>query len=58
MAVELFSAVVEKGSYRIGYLDDGWTRELTCEASSPGEAMMITQNLLGNIVDVTYVERC
>lgn len=58
MAAELFGAVVEKGNYKIGYIDDGWTREFFCEASSPGEAMMITQNMIGNICNVTCVEMC
>ena len=56
--MELFSSVTEKGRYRVGYLVDGWTREVFAEFGSPTEAMMITQNLLGNICDVTYVERC
>ena len=56
--VEIFSAVVERGIYRVGYIDDGWTKEISCEAGSPTEAMMVTQNMLGNICGVTYVERC
>ena len=56
--MELFSSVTERGRYRVGYLEDGWTREVFAEFGSPTEAMMITQNLLGNICDVTYVERC
>lgn len=56
--MELFSSVTERGRYRVGYLEDGWTREIECEAGSPTEAMMVTQNMLGNICGVTYVERC
>lgn len=56
--IELFNAVTEKGKYRICYLEDGWTQELSCEVGSPMEAMMITQNALGSITNVTYVERC
>lgn len=56
--LELFSAVTEKGRYKIGYLEDGWTQEFECDVGSPTEAMMVTQNLLGNICGVTYVERC
>ena len=55
--VSLFDAVTERGFYRIGYIFDGWTMEFDCEVGTPGEAMMVTQNLLGNILDVTYVER-
>lgn len=55
---EIFSIVTERGKYRVGYLMDGWTHEFSCEAGSPAEAMMVTQNFLGNILDVTYVERC
>ena len=53
----LFDAVTEHGFYRIGYIFDGWTMEFNCEVGTPGEAIMVTQNLLGNILDVTYVER-
>jgi hypothetical protein len=55
--IELFSSVTEKGRYIVGYLVDGWTKEILVESSSPSEAMMVTQNILGNICDVTYVER-
>ena len=55
--VEMFNSVTERGRYRIGYLEDGWTREVFAEFGSPNEAMMITQNILGNILDVTYIER-
>lgn len=55
--IELFSSVTEKGRYTVGYLVDGWTKEILVESSSPSEAMMVTQNILGNICDVTYVER-
>lgn len=55
--VSLFDAITEQAHYRIGYLVDGWTMEFECDVGSPTEAMMVTQNLLGNILDVTYVER-
>lgn len=55
--IDLFNEVTEKGSYIIGYLVDGWTKEICLEAGSPNEAMMITQNILGSICSVTYVER-
>lgn len=55
--VELFKAVTEKGSYIIGYLVDGWTKEIQLEARSPDEAMLLTQNQIGNITNVVYVER-
>ena len=50
--VELFKAVTEKGSYIIG-----WTKEIQLEARSPDEAMLLTQNRIGNITNVVYVER-
>ena len=56
--LELFDAVTEKGRYKVGYLVDGWTKEVFAEFGSPSEAMMITQNILGNICNVTYIERC
>ena len=56
--LELFNMVTEDGRYRIGYLVDGWTNEFECNVGSPTEAMMITQNMLGNICGVTYIERC
>ena len=55
--IDFFKIVTEKGSYIIGYLVDGWTKEIRLEARSPGEAMIRTQNILGNITSVTYVER-
>lgn len=55
--LELFSAVTERGRYRIGYLEDGWTKEVIAEAGTPNEAMMVTQNILGDICGVTYVEK-
>lgn len=55
--VEMFKIVTEKGSYVIGYILDGWTRTIEIEAKSPGEAMVYTQNILGSICDVTFVER-
>lgn len=55
--LEYFKIVTEKGSYLIGYLVDGWTKEICLEVGSPSEAMMITQNMMGDIINVTYVER-
>ena len=56
--VEMFNiTVTEKGSYIISYLADGWTRELVLTVSNPQEAMMKTQNLIGSINRVTFVER-
>jgi hypothetical protein len=54
--VELFKEVTKRGTYLVGYLVDGWTRELKVEAGSPAEAAIKTQNVLGSICDVTYVE--
>ena len=54
---ELFNTVTEKGRYRVGYLMDGWTKEISCESGSPGEAMVAVQNILGDILDVTFVEK-
>lgn len=56
--LELFNEVTEKGRYKVGYLVDGWTKEFNYEFGSPTEAMMITQNILGNICNVTYIEKC
>ena len=55
--VELFNVVTEEGRYRIGYIEDGWTQEFICNAGSPSEAMMLTQNYLGNIGNVSYIEK-
>lgn len=55
--VELFSSVTERGRYVVGYLEDGWTQEVFAEFGSPTEAMMVTQNMIGNICGVTYVEK-
>lgn len=55
--MELFSSVTEKGRYRINYLEDGWTREIFVEVSTPSEALMVTQNILGDICGVTYIEK-
>ena len=52
-----FEEVNERARYRIGYIEDGWTQEFVCTAGTPSEAMMLTQNFLGNILDVTYVEK-
>ena len=57
MKPNLFDAVTENGDYVISYLQDGWTREMTIQAKSPGEAMLIVQNRLGSICPVTAVER-
>lgn len=56
--LELFNVVTESGKYVIGYIEDGWAKEFECDVGSPSEAAMVTQNMLGNILDVTYVERC
>lgn len=55
--VELFNSVTERGRYVVGYLEDGWTQEVFAEFGSPTEAMMVTQNMIGNICGVTYVEK-
>lgn len=55
--VNLFDSVTEKGSYTVGYIVDGWTKELVFQAKSPNELMMKTQNELGDISNVTFVER-
>lgn len=55
--LELFGVVTEKGRYRIGYIEDGWTQEFICNAETPSEAMMLTQNFLGNIANVSYIEQ-
>lgn len=53
----LFQAVTEKGSYVVGYIADGWTRELTLSARTPRELMMRVQSAIGDILSVTYIER-
>ena len=55
--VDLFNNVTEKGSYIIGYLVDGWTKEISITARCPSEAMMVTQNIIGEICNVTFIER-
>lgn len=55
--IDMFSVVTEFGIYVIGYISDGWTREIRCSARSPDEAMMITQNVIGDICCVVYVEK-
>ena len=55
--LELFEVVTKKGRYRVGYIEDGWTQEFICNAGSPSEAMMLTQNFLGNISNVSYIEQ-
>lgn len=54
--VEFFNTVTKKGKYTIGYLNDGWTANIEVVASTPTEAMMATQNAIGDICGVTYVE--
>lgn len=53
----LFQAVTEKGSYVVGYIADGWTRELTLSAKTPRKLMMRVQSAIGDILSVTYIER-
>lgn len=53
----LFQTVTEKGSYVVGYIADGWTRELTLSAKTPRELMMRVQSAIGDILSVTYIER-
>lgn len=55
--VDMFDAVTEKGSYIVSYITDGWTKEIMISASNPSEAMIIVQNKLGSICNVTYIER-
>ena len=55
--VELFNIITEKGSYIIGYLADGWTKEIIIRARCPNEAMIKVQNIIGDICNVTFVER-
>lgn len=55
--IELFKNVTEKGSYTIGYIIDGWTKTFTVQAKSATEAMMVAQNVIGSICNVTFVER-
>lgn len=53
----LFQIVTEKGSYLVGYIEDGWAKELVFQAKTPSELMMRVQNMLGFISSVTYVEK-
>lgn len=53
--LELFEDI-PPGRYTVGYLVDGWTKEVTVEGNSPTEILMKTQNALGSICGVTYVE--
>ena len=55
--VDLFNVVTEQGSYRVGYLADGWTHEIEIKARCPAEAMVRVQNVLGGIWSVTFVEK-
>ena len=54
---DLFKVVTSFGNYLVGYIVDGWTKEISIRARSPGEAMVIVQNIIGDICNVTYVER-
>ena len=55
--MEYFNVVTEYSAYAVGYITDGWTKELNIKARSPDEAMMETQNAIGDICNITYVER-
>lgn len=55
--IDMFKVITEKGSYLIGYLCDGWTKELNITARSPREAMIKVQDMIGNIGKVTFIER-
>lgn len=55
--VEMFCEITERGLYLIGYLMDGGTHQIEIEAKNPSEGMIKTQNLIGNICNVTFVER-
>ncbi len=55
--VELFKTITEPGYYAVGYLQDGWTREIRIKAKSPETGMFWAQEALGDICSVTYVER-
>lgn len=55
--LSLFSTVKEKGVYVVGYINDGWTFELSIEASKPTELLILTQNIIGDICNVVYVEK-
>ena len=49
--------VTEKSNYVVGYIADGWTRELVLPAKTPRELMMRVQNAIGDILSVTFIER-
>lgn len=55
--MEVFNAVTAPGLYCVGYIEDGWTKEIEIRASRPQEAACKVQNRLGDICRVTYVER-
>ena len=55
--VELFKVITEPGIYTVSYLQDGWTREIQIKAKSPENGMFWTQEALGDICSVTFVER-
>ena len=55
--IELFNAITEKGIYTVGYLVDGWTKEIIIRARCPNEAMIKVQNAIGSICNVTFIER-
>ena len=55
--IEIFKCITEKGSYKVGYLIDGGTREINIEAKCPSEGMMKVQTIIGSICCVTFIER-
>ena len=55
--VDIFkNSVTGKGGYIVGYIYDGWTRELVITARNPMDAMMQVDRILGSLSRVTYVE--
>lgn len=55
--VWLFDVITTPGTYTIGYLSDGWTREMTLTVHNRMDAMMQIDRKLGSIAPVTYVEK-
>ena len=55
--LQFFDVVTGEGTYTVGYLTDGWTYEIRCKAATSTELVMLTQNAIGSICDVVYVER-
>ena len=55
--LSMFQVVTEKSNYVVGYIADGWTRELVLPAKTPRELMMRVQNAIGDILSVTFIER-